>query len=535
MKKQNSVILVLLMLISVISGKITAQPLSKKVDVKWGTLIDGKKTTLDDVLGADQNNVYTLVAERKGLYYAPNKYFVEKYDNDMKFVKSEELILKYGKEDMRFAFSIMSKNSDIYIFSNYQNTKTKVIYLFSQTLDKSTLKPNNDLKKVAEIDYKDFSKYNPGDFALTYSADSSKIMIYFNTPYDKNNNEKFGFVVFDQNLNELWASIKTLPISDKLFKVESYDIDNNGNVYVLGLVFNDVPKEKVKGEPNYNYMLYKYDFNSENVIEYPISVEGKFLTDLNFTINKENDIICAGFYSKDKTYNISGAFYMKIDDISKNVLVSDFLEFDLSMLTQNLSEKKEAKVEKLDEKGKKINLLKYDLGELVIRDNGGITLVGENYYVIVTTSYNAQTKRTTTTYHYYYNQILVVDISAEGKIQWVKQIPKNQHTINDSGFFSSYGLIDRGDNLYFLYNDNPKNLTFKPGDVIYSYKKRDDETLTMLVEVDKDGNVTREAAFNQQKAEVIMRPKAFFKINDDEMILFGQVRKNYRVARLTFK
>lgn len=333
----------------------------------------------------------------------------------------------------------------------------------------------------------------------------------------------------------MWSGIKTLPIADKLFNIESYDVDNKGNVYVLGIKFDDVPKEKVKGEPNYNYLLLKYEFGTDNLIEYPILVEGKFLTDLNFTINKDSDIICAGFYSKEKVYNISGSFYMKIDDESKAVLVSDFLEFDISLLTQNLNEKQDAKVQKKEDKGKKVNLLQYNLGKLVIKDDGGITLVGENYYVVVTTSYNAQTKSQTTTYHYYYNQILVVDISADGKIQWVKQIPKNQHTINDGGYFSSYGLIERGDKIYFLYNDNPKNVTFKPGDKIFSYKKKDDETLTMLVEVDKDGNMVREAAFNQQKAEVIMRPKAFYQINDDEMILFGQNRKNYRVAKLTFK
>lgn len=162
--KNNKTILIIFLLLFFQTAllNLNAQITSKKVDVKWGTLIDAKKTTLDDVLGVSEGNLYTLNFERKGLFSF--RYTVDKYDSNLKFLKSALLELKQEKNDMNLAFSVMSKNEDIFLFSTYQNTKNKVKYLFSQTLNKSTLKPNNDLKKVAEIDYKDFSKYNPGNF-----------------------------------------------------------------------------------------------------------------------------------------------------------------------------------------------------------------------------------------------------------------------------------------------------------------------------------------------------------------------------------
>lgn len=526
---------VIIFLIMFCASNIFAQPTTKKLDVKWSPIVKAKKADLDDVIGVDDKAIYTILSQRKGMMGLKYDYYIEKYDHQMKPIKSEKVDLNHKGEDLNFAFSTMATNDDIYLFSTYLNTKTKVKYLFSQTLNKQTLKGNNNIKKVAEIDFSDFSKYNPGNFSVTYSPDSSKIMIYYNTPYDKKANEKFGFVIYDAEMNELWASLKTLPIPDNLFIVEEYRVDNNGDVYVLGLVFNEQPKAKVKGEPNYNYRLIKYEFNTENEEEYPILVEGKFLTDLQFTINKEGDIICAGFYSNEKVYNISGAFYMKIDEETKNVLVSDFIDIDASLLTQNLNEKQSNKVEKREDKGKKVNLLQYNLDNLVVKDDGGITLVGENYYVIVRQVYNAQSKSWRNVYHYYYNQILVVDISDDGKIQWVKQVPKNQHTIDDYGYYSSYGMVERDGSIYFLYNDNPKNLYFKPGDKLFSFKRKSGETLTMFVEVDKEGAIKREVAFNQKTAEVIMRPKSYFQINDNEFILFGKERKVYRLAKVSFK
>ncbi|MBI1185396.1 hypothetical protein GC194_14085 [bacterium] len=56
-------------------------------------------------------------------------------------------------------------------------------------------------------------------------------------------------------------------------------------------------------------------------------------------------------------------------------------------------------------------------------------------------------------YYYYYYEISVLSINPDGSLDWHKVIKKEQISLNDEGYYSSFGCQVTDDRLYFIYND----------------------------------------------------------------------------------
>ena len=141
---------------------------------------------------------------------------------------------------------------------------------------------------------------------------------------------------------------------------------------------------------------------------------------------------------------------------------------------------------------------------------------------------------TTTNYHYYYNDLIVISVSPDGEIEWNTKIPKFQHTVNDKGRVSSYAMAVVDDQLHFIFNDNPKNLTLEPGQRIRNFGAGK-ETLVVLVTVDSNGGLEKEPLFSIRDTDVVTIPKVCRQIGDRELVVFGQRKKSHRLGVVIFK
>ncbi|MEL7003934.1 MAG: hypothetical protein AAFN93_14525, partial [Bacteroidota bacterium] len=188
-------------------------------------------------------------------------------------------------------------------------------------------------------------------------------------------------------------------------------------------------------------------------------------------------------------------------------------------------------------RGKNVELYEYDLDRIILRGDGGAILIGEQYYIkTVTSSYtdvNGTFRNRSITY-YYYNDIIAINISPSGEIEWAEKIRKEQTTSSDGGFYSSYAMAVVKNKLYFIFNDNPKNIDRRGNDRVYTYYGGR-ESLVVLVTMNAKGEQKREPLFSTAESEVIIRPKVSKQVARNKMILFGQKRKNQRFAQLTFK
>ncbi len=521
-------------LLFVVASIITyGQVKSDKVEILWGKEFKASAKYALDIVGEDASGFYAIRTEKKGLFITTA---LERYDLEMNRSKIVKLDLRdrYIKRSFEF---ITMLNKKLYIFSSRYDKRNKKDYLYVQTIDKSTLLLNNDSKKIAEIDYSKKTLFNSGGFGFRMSRDDSKILIFYNIPNKKKEKERFGFHVYDENFSQIWEKNETLPYEESLFIIEDFKVDNNGNVHLLSTMYNEKLKIRKKGKPNYKYLILSYMDLGSRVEEYSIDVKDKFLTNMQIAITDEQNIICAGFYSKNGTMSIIGSYFLTLDGKTHETLSRSFKEFGIEFITQNMTKRQEKRTKKRADKGRNVEMYEYSLDEIILKSDGGAILIGEQYYVKVvttTTTSSNGSRSTKTDYYYYYNDIIVINISPDGEIEWAEKIAKRQITANDNAAFSSYISVVSDNNLYFIFNDNMKNLDYGGEGKIYNFDKSK-RSLVVLVELDGLGKQTRKVLFSAKEAEVLTRPLISAQVSENEVILFGQRRRKQRFAKLTFK
>ncbi len=524
---------------------ITAQMNLKHGDLYMGPEIkSNKKGTLEDIVGMDKDGYYMVRAEPQ------NKFYLEKYDHDLNLVKSEEIELGKGgdRKYMEFAEQL---NGEIYLFTSQYNPSVKQKVLFAERINRQTLKPEGGPIQVTAFNYR--SRSNDGFFDYSLSRDSTKIMVYHSTPYQGNTVEKFGLSMFDSDLNQLWSKELELPFKDRLYEVERYKVDNQGNAYLLGIVYRGQVKVKRQGRPNYEYHLLAYN-QGDQYDEYLLDLQDKFITDMQFEISRTGEIICAGFYSDLGKSSVRGTFYLLIDAKTKEIKKEYYQEFNPSFLIDFMSAKRA-------DKGKE--LVRYDLNQLEMRRDGGVVLIAEQIYIRDSQNYNNYSPYYRSSQYYYssflsyghypyryhqnpyfnndsemqynYNDIMVINIRPNGTIQWAKRIPKRQRSKNDGGKYSSYALSIAKGKMFFVFNDNPKNLHKKSSDPkIYNYTKGK-ESVVVLVTLDGKGEVKKEPLFQVRDTKTTTKPKVCEQISRNHMIIYSERNKKVNFARLTFK
>ncbi|WP_338813401.1 hypothetical protein V9L05_18675 [Bernardetia sp. Wsw4-3y2] len=491
-----------------------------------------RRGEIGSIIGYDKTGFYLLKFETKSLFRTDN--YLEHYDINLNQIKSEKLEL----EDDYTLVRISQLNGNLYLFSQLLDKKTKEKTLFVQQIDSKSLKFKGQKKQIAQISFEGNRSRNSGSFSFSVARDTSKILVYYQLPYEKKENEKFGFHVFDNDMNLLWSKNVILPYEDKLLGVTDYKIDKKGNVHLLSILYKEKARTKRAGKPNYSYKILSYTDEGKTLKEYDVVVKDKFLTDMQLAIADNSNLICAGFYSNVGTFSIEGSYFLTIDSESKQIKTKSFKEFGLDFITQDMSEKQKKKTKKKADKGKDVELYEYDLNNIILKEDGGAVLVGEQFYIrestIRTTGANGQVS-SRTNYYYNYHDIIVISISPAGEIDWAHKVPKRQTTVNDGGYYSSYTLAIVGDKLHFVFNDNARNIydkSLKEGKVYsFSYKN----LAVALNTVDSNGKQNRISLLNTPKKEEIVRPKVSVQVSKNEMILFAKRKKKYQFIRITFK
>jgi hypothetical protein len=496
------------------------------VEIEWGPVQEvSKKNFLIKVIGADETGIYTLSQSKR-------QYYINKLNPDKLSLTKSVLLETETNGKTRIVEDIYFLQNNIYAHTSFSNAKTKVNYLFAQSIDKTTLKTNPQLKKLAEINFAGFHNRNNGEFNFVVSNDSTKRLVFYNLPYEKGEKEKFGFHVFNQEYELIWEKKVTLPYKEELFEIKDYQLDNSGNLHLLGKVYRGKTKDKSKGVPNYSYIILTYNAESEEVREYPILPKGKYLTEMKIATDKKQDIICAGFYSNSSAERMKGSYFIKIDHATGDILTQEYKEFSDEFLKQNMTEKEEQKAQKKLDKGKDLELYQYDLNDIVFKEDGGYLLIGEQFYIHVSTTYTAN-GASSTTYYYHNNDIIVISMDENGIAEWSTMIAKRQVTTNDNGYYNSYTYTYSKGNLFFIFNDNRDNINYKQGDYIASYNKDKNSIVTLAV-VDETGKYSRKPLFSAKDAEVRIVPTLSKQTSSNTMIIYGNKKKEERFAKITF-
>ena len=469
-------------------------------------------STVSDYLGEDDESYYLL--RSKGLFGKTT--LVESYDKKMHLKRSEELSPEIEGYDTKIS-NVVFIGGQLYVFFIDDNKKAGTSKLYYQQIDKKTVTLTGSPKLVVTIPYGTF--FNRGSFAYDLSRGKGMLSVTAITRDEKNVPQKFKIVVMNDQIAKQWEKEITLPYASNLFEEERTVVDDNGNVYMLGRLYKDKVVEKRKGEPNYAYKILSYRDQGNTTKEYNIALKDNFITDLGFNITDDGHIVCGGFYSEKGTFSIKGTYFMLVDANTEEIVNQGTKAFEPGFLELFMSDEKA-------KKGKE--LYNYDLNNLIVRSDGGVLMLAEQYYVTSYTYYSGTTSRTT--YYYHYNDVIAVNVNPDMTIEWATKIPKKQVTADDGGYFSSFEYAVAHDKIYLIFNDNPDNLEEADPKRIKNFNGK--SSVATLVTINGDGKWNKSLLFSNRDEGVILRPKVCEQIADNQFFLYAEKHKNYVIGRI---
>ena len=278
--------------------------------------------------------------------------------------------------------------------------------------------------------------------------------------------------------------------------------------------------------------------------EYEIGFKDQIILTSHLELNHNNEIICTGFYGEKKVFDagMKGFYYLRIDPASKQVVAKNLSPFDKKFLGELMNERRA-------EKGK--SLMGYLVRKTYAMKDGGMTVVCEYYdYTEIRDSDGNVVKQIWT-----FGNVLVFFLDAEGKMKTYSILKKNQTCstkgtigtlaalagatpvpgVNELPYYG-IGTMMKNDNLYLIYNENPKN-----AERLKSGKKpksvREATSVTNLVTFTRDGEIHSNTLFKSKDKEggyrMPLMPTFHFNHSENSMLVIGRRGKKARVTQIT--
>lgn len=395
-----------------------------------------------------------------------------------------------------------------------------------------------------------FYKFELRKYEFFYSSDSTKLGVVVQYPNasrnDAINKEKYGFFVFDKNLNQLWKNDVEMPYTEKKMDIYDKTIDRSGNVYFVARVFDDESEKRVKdGKVNFHFEILKFAKGGKKATSIPFKFENNYVSQLGLFEDFQGNIVCSGFYS-DKTRKgkistdggaADGTFFLRLDpgDNKLTNVHKGFYEFPAEVLMQFEKARTQKKIEKAENKGT-ASSANLRLRNIYFGQDGSLTLFGEEYYMVTRVVMSGKTTRTY--YDHRFNDILVQRIGADGELVWTKKIPKSQFaTTYSPSPASAVGLgmnilnTDNGYNIFFM--DNLKNMNL-PEDKAPATHATALKGILVSVNVDKTtGDTKKTKVFDTREMKDLINIINADKVGSNTFINRTWIKKKNKVCLLT--
>ncbi len=422
---------------------------------------------------------------------------------------------------------IISLRNRFFLLTTRTDQRTRATTLVRYELNRLTFSPYDDGQVLALLPAAT-PRSRKRLYDLIYAPDSSRLLLYYQTPRGQADVERFSLRVLQPDLSLVWQREVALNYADALFHIQEYQVDPAGRVYMLGRLYQDRPRPTRNDAPNYRYLLLSVDDAEAAIQEYEIGLGDNYISELTFRINRFGNLVFAGLYSEHNDVQVRGACYFRIDPIVQEAYDQHLLPFELSLISDGYRESER----NFGEKGVP-ELFHYRMRELVQRSDGGAVLVAEQYFVETKERMGHLPGVSTPEREFHYNDILVVNIQPGGVIEWAVRIPKRQATVDDGGFYSGFGMATVQDGLYFVYNDNARN--FGPtADVDRIRSFSPNRSVLVVAQLTRDGQLTTRPLFENKEKSVILRPKLSQQTGPAELLLYGEEERKYRLVRVVF-
>jgi len=417
--------------------------------------------------------------------------------------------------------NLLSIKGKVFLFTSQYDNDSKSTTYYCQGLNIQTLNPDGKSINLGTFDA--YKKSSQASVGYELSKDSTKVLMFGNSAYKKNENEKYYIGVLDNKMTKLWNKTIELPYKDKFVAIEDHLVTNDGRVGVLIKHYDqEVSKEAILKDgskvPSYKTKLLLYDQNNEKPVEYLLELNNKFVHTLQLVNDNSDNLVLFGLYKEKYNGYISGFFTATFDKNSNTATTKNINQFPQELVEQIKIDRQGSDKEK-DPGLSHV----FRLAAVVDRTNGSTDFILEysSEVYVPPSSYMTSTGWVNRPgyWKYDYGDILDINLQQDGK-SVIARIPKMQSSVNVR-FFSNFKALPYNDKLLVFYNDDDDNIDReieKKPDPLHKFNK----SVFVMGSIDKAGNVSREVLFRNKDNKLTTAVRECMQIDKKRIGLYAQ-------------
>lgn len=473
---------------------------------KWTPENRGRNIEPFLLVGGDDERVVTVFREKR------KDVSVKTYDYD----SMEETSYESFKLDAEFSIdeNVVESfylNGKVYFFIQQFIFKAKTQKLVVKTLNIE----DKTFSQRKEIDYIEKGKNNRrGSFNVQLNNDSTHFIVIAEDPSHRKEKKTFSAKYFDTDLNLKWEKAFSLPYGSGFTYINQVKGDNNGNMH-LGIEISPdkgISETALRDQSQNKFILLSYFWQQNKIKETDLNVGDKWVADMAFDVSQKDELVVSGFYSNDRFNSIAGSFYLRLNSSDLAVQAVSLNPLSKETLEQLIGEKK-------TNKGKEVPRM--ELRHIVVTENGGSAIIGEQFWMRERNEYSANGGFFTRQV-FYFMDLVVVKYEPNGDLKWENVIPKRQESVNDRGLYSSIALANKGDDLYLIFNDDEKNLELindRANNNLRNFNTTKSDP--SYVRIDSAGNVKRWSPFRGKKRQYKLRPLDSIQSSKNHLVILA--------------
>ena len=360
-----------------------------------------------------------------------------KYDADLNEVWKREVLEQTGRKNVDFV-SVIGTHILVFTSEFFPSEGVIKTFYYSYDLDGTPLVEEGVLSVVPN------QKEQKVDLQYVLSPNKRRLLAYKNLA-NRRESEAILYFLFDEDGEVVQNGEIDLKYPDNKFSVTSLRVSNEGNVFVLGKFDRtSLPTSS----SDFQYIIYRYDLEQRDGVEMLIDIGGRYISDLAFRLDREENMYVAGFYSNRSTDQIAGVLLQKLSPTGE--LIQQSLDaFSEGFLSNYLSQGQ-------INRGRELRNFYLDPEDgIILRSDGGVLMIAEKFYVTYQSyrdMYGGWVERP----QYHYEDVIFTSVAPDGSIEWHSIVDKNQvsESPQNLSYFSAIGPMGS----FIFYEYKPQRL-----------------------------------------------------------------------------
>ena len=296
---------------------------------------------------------------------------------------------------------------------------------------------------------------NKGFFNVITSRNRHFLCVEYVIPGKRDLFDRYGYKVLDSAYQVVTEGEYEIPYNSRNANVDLRYLTDNGD-YILGISVYANANSGFWKDYNALQKTVVVHVKGDQFSEYELNIDEKRVFDIGVSA-LDSVLTVTGTYGQPYSTGSQGVFLQRIN-LNQQVITNEYFDlFPREFMTESMTENQIDRMERRESRGRTgPQLNNYAIRSIHPLEDGSTIVVAEQFYIYQQSTTDSK-GISQTIYHYYFNDIVAYKIDAQGLFSWIVRLPKEQHSVNDYGYYSSVKTVISGGKLLCFFNDNRKN------------------------------------------------------------------------------